>query len=97
MKIDEIGVKLQATSADSSKQSKKTDDAFSDILKKSLDEVNKLQDKADDSIKGIASGKMDNIQDAVMAIEKADISMKLLTEIRNKAIKAYEEIMRMQV
>ncbi len=97
MKIDEIGVKLQADPTDSSKKSQKTDDAFGDILKKSLDEVNKLQNKADDSIKNIAAGKMDNIQDAVMAIEKADISLKLVTEIRNKAIKAYEEIMRMQV
>ncbi len=97
MKIDEIGVKIQADAADSSKKSAKTNDAFGDILKKSLDEVNKLQDKADDSIKSIAAGKVDNIQDAVVAIEKADISMKLLTEIRNKAIKAYEEIMRMQV
>ncbi len=97
MKIDEIGVKLAQDVADSSNKSKKTDDSFSEILKKSLDEVNKLQNKADDSIKSIASGKVDNIQDAVIAIEKADVSMKLLTEIRNKAIKAYEEIMRMQV
>lgn len=40
---------------------------------------------------------MENIQDAVMAIEKADVSLKLLTEIRNKAIEAYKEVMRMQV
>ena len=72
-------------------------DSFDEILKKSLDEVNKLQNKADKSIEAIASGKMENIQDAVMAIEKADVSLKLLTEIRNKAIDAYKEIMRMQV
>ncbi len=72
-------------------------DSFAEILKKSLDEVNKLQNRADESIKDIAAGKMDNIQDAVMAIEKADISLKLLTEIRNKAIEAYKEVMRMQV
>ncbi len=84
----------------SSEQSSKTagsGDSFADILKKSLDEVNKLQNKADQSIKDIAAGKMENIQDAVMAIEKADVSLKLLTEIRNKAIEAYKEVMRMQV
>ncbi len=79
-------------------ESKKVEgDSFAEILKKSLDEVNKLQNRADESIKDIAAGKMDNIQDAVMAIEKADISLKLLTEIRNKAIEAYKEVMRMQV
>jgi len=72
-------------------------DSFDEILKKSLDEVNKLQSKADRSIEAIASGRMENIQDAVMAIEKADVSLKLLTEIRNKAIEAYKEVMRMQV
>ncbi|AEA34164.1 flagellar hook-basal body complex protein FliE [Hippea maritima] len=79
------------------KAEKPEGDSFADILKKSLDEVNKLQNKADESIKDIASGKMENIQDAVMAIEKADVSLKLLTEIRNKAIEAYKEVMRMQV
>ncbi len=78
-------------------QKKVKGDSFDEILKKSLDEVNKLQNKADKSIEAIASGKMENIQDAVMAIEKADVSLKLLTEIRNKAIDAYKEVMRMQV
>ncbi len=78
-------------------QKKIKGDSFDEILKKSLDEVNRLQNKADKSIEAIASGKMENIQDAVMAIEKADVSLKLLTEIRNKAIEAYKEIMRMQV
>ncbi len=78
-------------------QEKVKGDSFDEILKQSLDEVNKLQNKADKSIEAIASGKMENIQDAVMAIEKADVSLKLLTEIRNKAIEAYKEIMRMQV
>jgi len=72
-------------------------DSFDELLKKSLDEVNRLQNRADESIKDIAAGKMENIQDAVMAIEKADVSLKLLTEIRNKAIEAYKEVMRMQV
>ncbi len=78
-------------------QKKVKGDSFDEILKRSLDEVNRLQNKADKSIEAIASGKMENIQDAVMAIEKADVSLKLLTEIRNKAIEAYKEIMRMQV
>ncbi len=97
MKIDGIGVGPLTGQTDSQNGSNKTDDSFADILKKSLNEVNELQNKADSSIKSIAEGKMDNIQDAVIAIEKADISLKLVTEIRNKAIEAYKEIMRMQV
>ncbi len=97
MKIDEIGVKPQVGVADNQNGNKKADGSFADILKNSLNEVNELQNKADNSIKSIAEGKMDNMQDAVIAIEKADVSLKLVTEIRNKAIEAYKEIMRMQV
>ncbi len=97
MKIDQLTLKPQVDGNDSLKKAQEADDSFAEILKKSLQEVNELQNKADDSIKSIAEGKMDNIQDAVIAIEKADVSLKLLTEIRNKAIEAYKEIMRMQV
>ena len=97
MKIDEVGIKPQIGSPDNKQSDKNIDDSFSNILKKSLDEVNELQNEADTSIKSIAEGKVDNIQDAVIAIEKADVSLKLVTEIRNKAIEAYKEIMRMQV
>ncbi len=97
MKIDEIGIKPQVGTADNKQDNTKADGSFADILKKSLNEVNELQNRADDSIKSIAEGKMDNMQDAVIAIEKADVSLKLVTEIRNKAIEAYKEIMRMQV
>ncbi len=97
MKIDEIGIKPQVGTIDKQNVKRNLDDSFADILNKSLNEVNELQNRADDSIKSIAEGKMDNIQDAVIAIEKADVSLKLVTEIRNKAIEAYKEIMRMQV
>ncbi len=97
MKIDEIGIKPQVGAADNKQDNTKADSSFADILKKSLNEVSELQNRADDSIKSIAEGKMDNMQDAVIAIEKADVSLKLVTEIRNKAIEAYKEIMRMQV
>ena len=98
MDIKDIVLKpIDSNAEPQTSQKKVKGDSFEEILKKSLDEVNKLQNKADQSIEAIASGKMENIQDAVMAIEKADVSLKLLTEIRNKAIEAYKEIMRMQV
>ncbi|WP_291490513.1 flagellar hook-basal body complex protein FliE [Desulfurella sp.] len=76
---------------------KKDNPSFAELLAKSLNEVNNLQITADNAIKEIATGKMDNIQDAVMAIEKADISMRLLLEVKNKAVQAYNQIMNMQV
>jgi len=94
MKIDGLGISNIQTQVNDSKAQ---NSSFSDLLLKSLNEVNKLQQTADDMIKEIATGKIDNIQDAVMAIEKADISMRLLVEVKNKAIQAYNQIMNMQV
>jgi flagellar hook-basal body complex protein FliE len=96
MKIDSIPTN-NIPSAASDNNSKKDNTSFADLLAKSLNDVNKLQITADNAINEIATGKMDNIQDAVMAIEKADISMRLLLEVKNKAIQAYNQIMNMQV
>ena len=41
--------------------------------------------------------KVTNLQEAVQRIEEADLSMKLALEVKNKALNAYKEIMRMQV
>lgn len=96
MKIDSISAN-SVVNATTDSSSKNTSSSFADLLTKSLNEVNELQIAADNAIKEIATGKMDNIQDAVMAIEKADISMRLLLEVKNKAVQAYNQIMNMQV
>ncbi|HBP88186.1 MAG TPA: flagellar hook-basal body complex protein FliE, partial [Nitrospiraceae bacterium] len=45
----------------------------------------------------VAHGENVNIHQAVIAGEKAGLSFKLLMQVRNKVIDAYQEIMRMQV
>jgi flagellar hook-basal body complex protein FliE len=71
--------------------------SFGEILKNSIDEVNQLQIQADDAIDGLATGRQNDIHNTMVAMEKADVAFKLIMEIRNKVISAYEEIMRMQV
>lgn len=70
---------------------------FSDILVEFIKDVNKDLLTAKEIEKEMAQGKVENIQHALYLIEKADISFRLLTEIRNKALESYQEIMRMQV
>ena len=48
-------------------------------------------------MEGIATGKVTNLQEAVQKIEEAELSMKLALEVKNKALTAYKEIMRMQI
>lgn len=58
--------------------------------------VENLQ-KADQAILEANTGGPADLHDVMIAMEKADISMRLAVQVRNKAVDAYKEIMRMQV
>lgn len=70
---------------------------FSDALSKAVSEVNHLQLNADKAIQGVQKGQSDALHEAVIALEKADISFRAMLTVRNKLIEAYQEVMRMQV
>ena len=69
---------------------------FKKMLSNSIQEVNKLQSQANDSVQGMVLGKTD-IHTAMINMEKAGISFRLMMAVRNKMISAYEEVMRMQI
>ncbi|RJO65987.1 MAG: flagellar hook-basal body complex protein FliE [Myxococcales bacterium] len=71
--------------------------SFSEVLKKSLSEVNADQTQADQAIADFLTGKSAGLHETMLALEKADTSVRLLVQVRNKAVDAYREIMRMQV
>ena len=70
---------------------------FSDLLRKSVDNVNQMQVEADTAVKELVAGRSKNIHETMLAVERADISLKLMMQVRNKIIDAYREVMRMQV
>ncbi|MBI3768927.1 MAG: flagellar hook-basal body complex protein FliE [Deltaproteobacteria bacterium] len=70
---------------------------FADVLKSSLDEVNTLQQKADAAITALATGDKMSLHDTMIAMEQADVSFRLMMQVRNKIVDAYQEIMRIQV
>ena len=45
----------------------------------------------------LATGQSQNIHQAMIAMQQADISFQLMMAIRNKLVSAYEEIQRMQI
>ncbi len=70
---------------------------FGKVLKESLNEVNELQKKGEEAMSDIATGQVKDLHQAALAINKAEMSMKLMLEVRNKAINAYKEILRTQI
>src|SRR6188472_3429393 len=70
---------------------------FQAYLEKSINEVSDLLKAADEKSVEMALGKSENLHDAMITFEKAESALKLLVQVRNKALEAYHEVMRMQV
>ncbi|MBN2706026.1 MAG: flagellar hook-basal body complex protein FliE [Deltaproteobacteria bacterium] len=68
--------------------------SFAATLKNSLAEVNQLQQQADQRITAVTTGRSQDTLGAIVALQRADMSMQLLAQVRNKALKAYEEIIK---
>lgn len=71
--------------------------SFSDMLKKTLDSNNEIQQTAEKASVDIATGQVKDLHKAAIAIGKAETSMKLILEVRNKAVSAYKELLRTQM
>jgi flagellar hook-basal body complex protein FliE len=59
--------------------------------------VGDLQSQADSKIKNMVTGESKELHEVMLAVEKANISFQFLTQVRNKAMDAYQEIMKMPV
>ena len=70
---------------------------FTDYMKEGLETVNNYQNTADKMATNLATGKTENIHETMLAVSQAEISFKLMVQLRNKALEAYQEIMRIQV
>ena len=70
---------------------------FSKILKDSIEEINDSQVKGDKAMADLATGEVKDLHQAAIAINKAETNMKMMLEIRNKALSAYKEIARTQI
>jgi flagellar hook-basal body complex protein FliE len=66
---------------------------FSELVSK----VNDMQVSSDKSIQALASGENKNLHEVMISMEKASISFQFMSSVRDKALSAYQEVMRMQV
>jgi flagellar hook-basal body complex protein FliE len=71
--------------------------SFGGILSDKLGALNDLQNQAADQSQALASGQATDVASVVTTIEQAALAMQLAVQVRNKAVDAYQELMRMQV
>ena len=88
-----IGGDIAAKDTDS----KSSGMSFIDHVREGVNEVNSIQKKADVMATDLASGKNQNLHETMLSATHAELSFNLMVAIRNKALEAYQEVMRMQV
>ncbi len=72
-------------------------DRLGDTFSKLFNDVNTLQQAADDKIEEFATSPDKDIHGTMIALQKADLSLRLFLQVRSKLTAAYQEIMRMQI
>ncbi len=68
---------------------------FSQMLKNAIEKVNDMQTASDQETEKLIHGQAVNLHEVMIAAEKAAVTLQVALEIRNKAIEAYQEVMRM--
>ena len=74
-----------------------TGPSFGAVLAESLAQVNALQHEADQAIRELAAGGSATLHETMLALDKADLSFRLMMQVRSKIVEAYQEVLRMQV
>ena len=72
-------------------------DGFADTITSALESVSEAEFAADSIAQDIATGGEASVQELMTSMTKAQLSVDLLVQVRNKAVEAYQEIMRMQI
>jgi flagellar hook-basal body complex protein FliE len=68
---------------------------FAEVLKSSVMKVNQLQIDADNMTNRLALGEVEDISEVSIAVEKAELALRLMVQIRDKMVDAYQQISRM--
>lgn len=66
--------------------------SFIDFLGEGIQGVNTMQHDSDQAVHEMLTGADVNSAEVLTTVQKADMSFRLLTQIRNKLLSAYEEL-----
>jgi flagellar hook-basal body complex protein FliE len=71
--------------------------SFASMLQNRLESLDAGQQAGNQAAQDIATNRVEDVAQAMLQVEKANVSLQFATQVRNKAIEAYQEILRMQI
>jgi flagellar hook-basal body complex protein FliE len=94
MQVNPSGTMAMMDSPMTNSSSEKSASQEKNVFQQMLAEVNNQQHQADSQVQRSLLGEGD-LHEAAIALEKVDLSLRLLVQVRNKLVSAYEELSRM--
>jgi flagellar hook-basal body complex protein FliE len=70
---------------------------FANMLKSSVENLNNVQQASDIKTEALITGEINDLHDVMITAQKASVTLETTVQVQQKAIDAYNEIMRMQV
>lgn len=80
-----------------SMQSSNDKSAFRNLLVEGINQVNTMQQQADKAVEQLMTGEDVDPASVLTSIQKADMSFRMMMQIRNKLMQAYQEIKDMRI
>jgi flagellar hook-basal body complex protein FliE len=71
--------------------------SFKDFLVQSIREVNSMQTDADQAVESMATGGDVSAAEVLTAVQKADIAFRMMMQVRNKMVQAFEEVQNLRI
>jgi flagellar hook-basal body complex protein FliE len=72
-------------------------DSFAGLLGNAIGKLDASQNAASQASQDLATGKATDVSGVVMQVERASLELQMASQVRNKLVDAYSELMRMQV
>ena len=93
-----IAVQAQTPPVSGAEQSKEGGADFAEMLKTSINQVNEVQAEAGNLVKAFEKGDPNvDIAEVMVGLQKASVSFQAMTQVRNKLVSAYQDIMNMPI
>lgn len=102
MQIQQVLAQMRALSARAANETPAASEVqggnFAELLKESVTQVNAAQQQAGDLAARFEQGAPDvSLAEVMVSMQKASLQFEAVTQVRNRIVSAYREIMNMQV
>ena len=74
-----------------------TADVFGRLMSRGIEDLNASVSSAESAMSQLATGKAVELQDVMISLERARISVQAFVQVRNKLVESYQDLMRMQL